>query len=63
MGPPRLLPAQATTIAHLESLPQRSSLPATRLPFERSASSLRSRSCAPRTIRTPTSSSGRVRAT
>jgi hypothetical protein len=32
---PRLLPARATTIAHLVSLPRPSSLPATRLPFER----------------------------
>jgi hypothetical protein len=32
---PRLLPARATTIAHLVSLPRPSSLPATRLPLER----------------------------
>ena len=32
---PTLIPAQATTVAHLVSLPRPSSIPATRLPFER----------------------------
>jgi hypothetical protein len=32
---PRLLPARATTVSHLVGLPRPSSLPPTRLPFER----------------------------
>jgi hypothetical protein len=32
---PTLIPAQATTVAHLVSLPRPSPVPATRLPFER----------------------------
>ena len=32
---PALIPAQATTVAHLVSLPRPRSIPATRLPFER----------------------------
>src|SRR6266536_2774767 len=32
---PRLLPARATTVAHLVSIPRPASLPPTRLPFER----------------------------
>jgi len=34
-GRPRLLPARATTIAHLTQLPRPAYLPPTRLPFER----------------------------